>query len=828
MFNDLKLAMRALRKSPGFIAIAILTLALGIGATTAIFSVVQATLLRPLPYPQPERLVAVWHVHHEGSRMAMFSNPNFQDIRQESQSFAALAEYGAWTTTASDGRDATRLTAAMVSKEFFAVMDTKPMLGRAFAAEEMRPNGAPVVLVSHGYWKSTLGGKADIAGSHVSFDRKSYSVIGVMPAGFRFPGEAELWIPLEQLEIVAEGQRSAHNWQVVGRLKPGVRLQQAQADVSRVARAMKTRYGKDTTMSDAAVLPLKDMLVGNAKSVLMFLLGAACVLLLASCANTANLLLARYASRQQEFAVRAALGAGRGRLLMQFFAEACVLTLGGGALGVLFAYWSVNSLLALGSGHLQGVTGISIDTPILAFSVAISFATAAGLSLFLGVRIAQRDLFAHLKSGERRQTGSVRDRGVRTTLMTAQIAIATLLLAGAGLLARSLLHVMDIQPGFKTENVLTADIFLSMTDALDYFQDKPGAKAERLRRAQLLGQIERRVQAIPGVTSTGIVRDRPLMQGMMSNGTFLLADTGGDNAGLQNWPNIVKLMQDPQRAGYAWYQSANGGYFRTLQIPLKRGRLFDDRDTPQSQHAAIISENLAHKRWPGQDPVGRRIQFGSMDGDLRLLEIVGVVGDVHHRGLEQEAEPAVYVNSAQRPPTAFSLVIHTNSAPAAMIPAIRTALRAVDTQLVPQFQTYPQVVSASFGERQFQLGLLGMFAAGALLLAVLGLYGVTAYMVAERTREIGVRMALGAQATDVIGLVLRQGFFAVGIGIVIGLCAEIALTGVLKGMVYGVSAVDPATLASVGIALAALALLACWVPARRATKVDPLVALRAE
>jgi len=826
MLNDLKFALRSLLKASGFATTVVLTLALGIGSTTAIFSVVQATLLRPLPYPQPDRLVSLRQVDAEGGRMPLFSDPNFQDIRDGSVSFSALAEYSSSMNTVIAGREAMRLSVAMVSKQFLAAMGVQPVLGRPFSSEETRLNGAPSVLVSHSYWKSKLGSTPQLANRQVQFDGKVYSIIGVMPAGFAFPAETDLWVPLEQFAQYPE--RTAHNWLLVGRLKPGVTPQQAQRDVSRITHALKARLGSDTMMSDAAVIALRDDLMGQTKTVLLILFGAAGILLLAACANTANLLLARFASRQQELAVRVALGAGLRRLLWQFFIEACLLSLAGGVLGVFCADWSVNALLGLGQRHLPGVSDIAINVPILAFSTALSLVTAAGLSVFLGMRAARRDFFQNLKQGEFRQTGSTRDVRLRATLIVTQMAVATLLLAGAGLLARSLLQVMEVRPGYRTENILSADFYLTSADYLEFYQHKPSAVAARLQRGRLIEEIERRVRAVPGVDSAGVIRDRPLTEGMISNGSFLMMEGNMDAQRMQDWESLKQAMKNPERTGFAWYEAASPGYFATMQISLRQGRWFDARDAADASQVALISETLARQRWPGRDPVGQLIQFGGMDGDMRPLKIVGVVGDTRNRGLEDDPEPTIYVNALQRQPTHFSLVMHTTNSPLAIIPTLRTVLRSLDENLAPRFELMPQVVSASFGERKFQLSLLGLFAGGALLLAVLGLYGVTAYMVAERTREFGVRMALGAQAIDVLGLVLRQGAIVAAIGIGLGVCAELTLTGLLRGLLYGISSVDPLTLGGVCLLLATVAVLACWIPARLATRVDPLVALRAE
>lgn len=811
LWQDVRYALRVLGKNLGFTTVVILTLALGIGATTAIFSVTYATLLRPLPYPQPEKIVQVWEQDSEGHRQN-FSDPNFEDVRDGSQSFSSLAEYASSLTTITGGSEAVRLNVAAVSKQFFDALRVQPVLGRGFAAEETRMGGNPVALASSAYWKSALGGTQDIAGKHLTLDGKVYSIIGVMPDGFRFPSESDLWIPREQQERYPS--RTALNWRVLGRLKNGVTLQQARLEVSHVAREVKQRIGDETWMSDATMLPLQEALVGDKKTSLLFLLGAAGILLLAACANTANLLLVKSASRQRELAVRVAMGASRSRLLSQFFVEAFLLSLAGAGLGVMFAFWGVNALLAVSPGQLPGVKDVSINLPILSFSLGISFLTACGLSLMVAFRAVRQNLSEDLKQGEQRQTGSVREVRVRGVLMTAQVAVATLLLAGAGLLGRSLVRLMDVQPGYRTDNILTAD----------FFPPEAESAIQKMRRQQEMDRILQQVHAIPGVENAGFVKDMPLSSGL-ANGTFLLVEDASEIKGLQDFERIAKI---PERVGEAFYQAASTDYFSTMRIPLLRGRLFDARDGADAPHVAVISENLANDRWPGQDPIGHHVEFGNMDGDIRLLEIVGVVGNVRNGGLADPPEPIIYVNTKQRVPLNFSLVVHTSSSSAAVMPAIRNVLRSVDANLAPRFQLFPDIVAASVGDRRFQLSLLGVFAGGALLLAVLGLYGVTSYLVAERTREIGVRMALGAQSSNVLGLVLRQGGIVVLVGIALGICGELALTGLLRGMLYGITAADPMTLVLVCASLAGLALVACLVPARRATQIDPVVALRYE
>ena len=822
MYIDFKYASRSLLKAPGFALTVVLTLGLGIGATTAIFSVVHATLLRPLPYPQADRIMSVRQVDADGTPMPLFSNLNFLDIKNGSSSFSYLAEYSSSKTTVLGDQGAVAASVAAVSREFVGAMGVHPVQGRWFSSDELRVNGTPAALASDAFWKSKLQGASDVVGRHIDFDGKSYSIIGVMPKGFGFPDDADLWTPIEQIEQYPE--RTGHTWLVVGRLKPSVSVEQARADVSRIARALKKQFGTDTLMSDAIVLPLQQDLLGHARPMLLLLFAAAGVLLLAACANAANLMLGRAAARHQELAVRAALGADRRRLMAQLFAETSLMSFAGAILGTLLAFWSVNALLGLGQDYLPGVIDIKVSFPLLAFSIGISLSISAALSVLTSAQVSRRGLFQGLKHAELRQTGDTNDARLRAMLVGTQIAIATILLGGAGLLTRSLLKVMDVKPGYRTDNILAADVVLAPTDYLEFFQNKPGARGARAERGQLYQEMERRLRALPEVTAVGLVRDRPLV-GTQADGTFLVMNGPGE---LQGWEPYKEKSKDPERSGSAWYQSATRGFFEAMSIPLKRGRLFDERDTVNSAHVALISETLARQRWPNQDPIGRYIEFGGMDGDLRVMQIVGVVGDVRSRGLEVDPDPVIYVNALQRAPGNASLIVHTSSSPIPLIPTIGRTLKAMNGNLAPQFSTYPQIVAASFGAREFQLALVGFFACSALLLAVLGLYGVTSYTVARRTREIGVRMALGARPADVFSLVLRQGLFAVAAGIALGLCAHLALAGVLRRFVYGVTSIDPLTMVLVPFLLGGFAILACWLPARRATRVDPLIALRAE
>ena len=538
------------------------------------------------------------------------------------------------------------------------------------------------------------------------------------------------------------------------------------------------------------------------------------ILLLAASANTANLLLARSASRQREFAVRVALGASRGRLVSQFFAESLVLAIGGAIFGILLAYWGVAALLRWAPTYLPSTVDVRVNLPVLAFSLLVSLVTACGLGLVLALRAMRVNLNGDLKQGLQRSSGGAREMRVRAVLMAAQVTVATVLLSGAGLLTRSLLGLVETPPGFRTANIL----------AIEMFPAEAQNEAMKMRRRQELDQILERLREIPGVDSAGLSSALPLTDSL-ANGTFLLLEDQQEIKALDDFERLVKARE---RTGSAFYQSASAGYFSTMQIPLLRGRMFDDRDGANAPHVAVISESLARERWPGQEVLGHHIEFGNMDGDLRLLQIIGVVGDVHGRGLDIPVEPTVYVNARQRLPREFAVVLHTSASPLAVAAPARNLLREIDPDLAPKFQIFPEIISKSLGDREFQLSLIAAFAAGALALAVLGLYGVTSYVVSERRKEIGIRIAVGAQGTDVVRLILIESGRVVLIGLALGVGGDLAIGGVLRGLLYGIKPNDPATILAVCGLLAVLALFACLLPARRATRVDPMVALRNE
>ena len=812
LWQDLRYGLRMLAKRPGFTAVAVLTLALGIGATSAIFSAVYGVLLRPLPYPQPDQIVELREVSAQGQPMN-FADPNFEDLRSQSRALVAVAEYRAGVQSVSGGSEPRRTMVASVSRDFFSVMGVEPIAGRAFAAQDQHVGAAPVALLSDGYWKQYLGDIAEFSTVKLNIENRPYSVIGVLPPGFRFPFDSDIWVPRELSKSLPS--RSAHNWRVVGRLRDGIPPAQARAELSGIARQLKQQYGQDTMMTDVAVSPLRDALTAEVRPALLTLLGAVGFLLLVACANVANLLLAQAAARERELSIRAALGAGRGRLVRQFLTEALLLSVAGGGLGVLAAFWGVDTLVALAPPNLPRLEDVSINLPVLLFALAVSVWVAAGLGISTALRAAPGNLQGALVERGQGQAGTPGSQRLGRLIVAGQLAITLVLLVGAGLLGRSLLRVLSVDPGFRTEHILTMDLSL------------PGAyeEAAKVPRVQFLNALFAQLRTIPGVKEVGGTGRLPLTP-FLSNGTYIAMSPNERLPSLGQ--ELEQLFHDPTRTGYADYCPASEGYFRALGIPLLRGRLFDDRDTLEAPHVALVSQSLARQKWPKQDPLGQTIEFGNMDGDLRLLTVVGVVGDVREETLEAPAPPTIYVNYRQRPQATFrwTVVLRTDVAPAAVLRAAQEVVRKLDPNIPPSSGTFTQVVSASLKARRFNLTLVGAFALAALLLAVAGIYGVTAYSVARRTHEIGVRMALGARAGDVLRLVLGEGLLTVAAGVAVGTGGSFVLTRAIQSLLFGVGANDPVTFAGVALLLTLVALAASYIPARRATKVDPMVALR--
>jgi len=771
-----------------------------------------------LPYPKPDQIVDLREVNAKGGRMH-FADPNFEDVRSQSHAFQGMAEYGAGLESVSGGSEPTRSMAASVSHDFFPLMGVGPVLGRGFLAEDQRFGAAPVALVSYGYWKQYLGGTNNLSTLKLTIENQSVSVVGVLPPGFRFPSDSDIWIPRELWERLPS--RTAHNWQVVARLRTGVPLAQARAELSGIAQRLKRQYGQDTMMIDVAVFPLRDALTSDIRPALLVLLGAVGFLLLVACANVVNLLLAQAAARERELAIRSALGAGRKRLVRQFLTEALLLFIAGGALGVLAAVWGVDALVAMAPSTLPRLQEVAVNLPVLSFTFALSVAVAAGLGVFTALRATSGELQEALVERGQGHTGTLRGQRLSRVIIAAQMAITVVLLAGAGLLGRSLLRVLEVNPGFRTEHILTMDL------AMPSVEVEKGA--QKVQRVEFLSELFSRLRAIPGVREVGGVDGLPLTSGL-PDGVYVLMNPG-EKPGREK--DLEQLWHDSTRTGDADYCVASEGYFRALGIPLRRGRLFDQRDTMDAPHVALISESLAREKWPNTDPLGRTIEFGNMDGDLRLLTVVGVVGDVREDSLEAKPNPTIYVDYRQRPQAmnatgSFTVVMRTAADPAIVFSAAREIVRGLDPNVPPSFSTFTEVFSASLKTRRFNLTLVGVFAATALLLAAAGIYGVMAYSVARRTHEMGVRIALGASAADVLRLVLSQGMLTTVVGVASGIAGSFVLTRAMQSLLFGVSATDPVTLAGVALLLSFSALLASYIPARRATKVDPMVALRYE
>jgi predicted permease len=809
--QDLRYALRTLAKSPSYAAAAVLTLALGMGANTAIFSVVYGVLVRPLPYPDPGRIIELSELDRAGRHMQM-CDPNFRDLKEQSHSFAALSEWAAWPISVSGGREPVRTIGTAVSGDFFAALGVQPMLGRAFAAEELQVGGPPATLVSHSFWERFLSGERDLSRLQLRFDGDLYRVVGVMPTGFEFPQGSQLWTARERRG--PEQSRSAHNWHAVGRLGAGVTLLAARGDVSTIASRIKSEHGQDADLVGAAVVPLKDALVGRVRPALLLLLLAVAFLMLVAGVNVTNLALARTAARRREMAVRSALGASRADLFKVLFAESLFVALAGGAAGVLFSLWSLGAIRALSGSSLPRAAEIALDLPVLWFAVALSLLSAFSIAAAASRRPAEarlKDLAGARGAGP--SSEATRAQGI---LLGVQSAITALLLAGLALFVRSFLGVLAVDPGFRAEGVLAIDLFPPYTET----------DAAKTRRVELLERLLARLSSIPGVERAGAVGSLPLGS-EMANGTFLLME---GQPVPKTMLDFERLARDPNRAREASYCPATGGYFQAMGIPLLRGRLFDERDGPDAPHVALISDALARQAFADRDPIGQPIEFGNMDGDTRLLTVVGVVGDVRPRSLEAPPERLIYVNFSQRPQAGFALttVLRIRGNPATVAAAARAVIADIDPTLPPRFRPLDAIVSESLAGRRFSLTLLAVFGALALALAAAGIASVTAFAVARRRPELGIRLALGAKPSDLFRLLISRHVRIIAAGTCVGLAAAALAAQFLKSQLYGVAPLDPWSFAASTVVLLSIGVAACAGPARQASRIDPTEALRAE
>jgi putative ABC transport system permease protein len=810
--QDLKFALRMLRKSPGFAAIAIITLALGIGVNSAIFSVVDAVLLRPLPFREPDRVLSIYPDYSAMNTRGATSPLNLMDYRRESTSFEQIAATAPGGATITDVGEAERVKALRVTANFFSTLGIDAARGRTFAGNEDQPGQDGVVVISHNLWLRRFGGDPQILGRNISINSQQRAIIGIMPAGFTWgysygkEGQAELWLPLSFTPAaLAPSARGNQFLDVYARLKPGVTLAQAQADIDGINRELQKLYPQYYPAASGArstIKVLKEELTAGVRPALLVLLTTVGFVLLIACSNVANLLMARASVRQKEIAIRTALGASRVRIIRQLLTESSVLALIAGLAGTLAGVWTVQAL-AIGSAlAIPRLTTIALDSRVFLFSLAISAITGLLFGLAPALQVTRTDVNESLKDGTRGSHAHAR-HGLREVLVVSQIAVALLLLTGAGLLLTSFYRLIHVDPGFKSESVLTARI------------DLPRARYQTNEQRNLFFQrTQQEIAAIGGVTEVGAIAELPL-GGNTNSGSFEIegqpASTSTDGPHADWW-------------------EATPGYFTAIGIPLKAGRYFTDEDRFGMPNVVIVSEGLAKKYFPGQDVIGRRIDFLGEVGKPNWSTIIGVVSDVKQRGLDDRNRAQFYAPYRQTNfASGLTFVARTGTDPNSVANAIRAAVQRIDSQLaVYDIRTMEQVASKSVAERRFTTLLLVTFAGLALVLACIGLYGVIAYSVTQRTQEIGIRMALGAQARDVLRMILSQSLKLTAIGLIVGSIASIALTRFIGNLLFEVKPTDPITLVSVSLLLAVVSLVASYIPAHRAARVNPMVALRYE
>jgi len=826
LLQDFRYALRQIRRSPGFTAAAIATLALGIGASTAIFSVTDAVLLRPLPYPAPQRIVRIWEQAPDGHTMNL-SHLNFEDFRSQNHTFSSMAEYAFGIESMTGGSEPVRVTIAGVSSDFFKVLGVSPFLGRTFSADELLPHGTPAILVSYGYWKQDLGGAQDLSKFHLVMGGTDYSVVGVMPASFDFPSGASAWIPSELDPDT--GTRTAHNWRGIGRLRDGVTVAGARADLGTIARRLKAHYGKEVDLNNAAIIPLADAAVGDVRTALLVLLAAVGTLLLISCANVAGLSIARTAARSRELAVRAAMGAGRGRLIRQFLAESLVLSLLAGVGGIFIAGIGVRMLPTILPADLPRQTGIGMNPQVLLFALTITILVGLSLGLFTAWRAGRANLRDMLNAGAHQHSGASGVQRLRNALVTGEIALTLVVMVVAGLLGRSFLRLVETNPGFQPDHLLTLQFSFPPRVNAPNAGMGTDESASTARQVRLFDNLLDRLRALPGAGSVGIAGAIPVAAGdNLADGQFLILDGIKPPSNFAEWDVIGR---NPDHVGHALYCVASRGYFTTLGIPLVSGRLFDDQDGLNSPNVALISESLARQRWPNQNPIGHVIDFGNMDGNPKPLTIVGIVGNVRARGLNLPPGEVIYVDYRQRGMNENSMptiLMRTDAPEGEILPAARAIFHSVAPDAPVTFSTFTEEMGGWLADRRFLLLLMGAFAASALVLVSVGLYGVIAFFVTRRTQEIGIRMAIGANRSNILRLVIGEGLRMAIAGVAVGVIASLMLARLLSSLLFDVSPADPLTFSAFVLVLVLVTVTACYVPARRAMRVDPAKALRYE
>jgi putative ABC transport system permease protein len=783
----------------------VLTLALGIGANTAIFSVVNGVLLKPLPYPEADRLIGVYHLT-EGER-AVMSGPNFHDIARAAKSVENIAAISTGRTILTGQGEPVRLALAEVSAALFNVLRVRPALGRSFNADENTPGKTNVVILSHGLWEQRFGADPAVIGKRIQLDGVAREIVGVMPRGFSYPAEREVWMPLEYDEGLVTTQRGAWYLNVIARLRPGVTPDQAKAEVETLGRNLAAQYPDENGEIGMTTMPLHEAMVGNIRPALLVLLGAVGFVLLIACANVANLLLARAAARESEMAVRTALGAGRGRLVRQLLTESVILAIAGGVVGLLLAMWGVEFLIGLQPEGIPLLDSVRVDGRVLGFTLLMAVLTGVVFGLVPAIQVTRGGLAGALKESGRGALTSRSGARLRSTLVIAEMALAVVLLAGAGLLLRSFVKLQAVDPGFRPEQALTFELSLPESR---YAKDE--------QTIAFFDQLLPRLKALPGVRSVGGVMGLPL-----SGMAFVISFE------VQGRPPVPPAQRPAMQI-----RVTTPDYFGTVGIPVKRGRAFTEDDRAGTTPVVLITEAAARQFFPGEDPIGKRITLGwgrRVEGQrLRAGgEVVGIVGDVKEAGLNEPEPPQLYLPYKQWPVSFMAVVVKTATPPTGLTDAVRAEVHGIDPNLpLSNIRTLDQIVSRSISQPRFYMTLLALFAGVALALAAIGIFGVLSYAVAQRTREIGIRMALGAQERTVVSLIVRHAMILAACGVAIGLAASWFLSRTLSSLLFATDPRDLTTFAVVAGTLGAVALLASYVPARRATRVDPIVALRAE
>ena len=809
LIQDIRFGSRMLLKAPGFTAVAVIVLALGIGANTAIFSVVNAVLLRPLPYPQPDRLVQIWHTPPQSSFPGItrfsVSPANYLDWANQSRSFEQMAIYGFMSLNLTGKGEPESILATRVSSNFFSVLKTQPMAGRVFSSEEDSDGHGKVVVISHSFWQSHFGADPNVVGQTISLNSESYTIVGIMPAKFAFPTssdpkfQTQMWTPIAWTDK-DRAVRGNHNYLVIGRLKLNADLQQAKAEMNTISSRLEQQYPADDKGWGATVIPMREQMVGEVRTALMILLGAVGFVLLIACANVANLVLVKTLARQKEIAIRTALGASSARVLRQILAETLMLSLCGGVLGLAVAHFGVRLIVAFLAQRLPFAANISLDISVLSFTLLVSLLTGVIAGVVPAFRATKTNLNDSLKAGLGRTDADSGGNRTRSVLVVSEMALSLVLLIGAGLMIRSLSHLRNVDPGMDTHNVVIADLQLSRVKY-----------AKPQQQFAFYDQLVQRLRTLPGVESASAIDIMPLSDG---GSIQPIAVEGRPMVPMADQPEVAVRVVEPE-------------FMRTMRIPLLQGRMLNTADTEDRPQAILISDAMAKRIWPGENPVGKRLTMTFFPEKIR--EVVGVVGNVKQDGLDV-AEPAatLYLPMAQaaRP---FMTVAVRATQPETLAASIANAVHEIDReQPVNDVVTMDMVMADSVSHQRFNMLLLGAFAGLALLLAAIGLYSVLAYSVRRRVREIGVRMALGAQRMDVIRMILRQGVKLALIGVAIGVVAAFVLTRLMARQLFQVSATDPLTFIGVAGMLVLVAIAACYIPARRASKVDPMVALRYE